>query len=194
MNESHVFEQSQELFADYNLPMPPVPPEFQSRLLMLFDWLFGTRDDTPSPYRLSWFVDDFLQHDEPEYVLFGHDGQGVNSYAMHYYLVRGPLALFMQIGWGGAYMDNEEARLEMATYFDQAYDMIEWLDMGLKEGIISPQERFVVVHSDFYMARFARMTHFYRDKMSPTNPPEWYNDKDALKLAWEQIRELVLGE
>jgi hypothetical protein len=194
MDELNAFEYAQQLFADYNLPMPPVPLDIRDQLVVLFDWLFGTREDTPSPYRLTWFVDDFLANDEPEYLLFGHDGEGINSYAMHYYLVRGPLALFLQIGWGGAYMDNEESRAKMAAHFTQAYDLIEWLDIGLSKGIISPQERFVVVHSDFYSTQFARMTHFQRNQLSPSSPPEWYTNKDALMLAWEQIRDLVFGD
>ena len=34
-----------------------------------------------------------------DYLLLGHAGHGIQSYAIHYYVVRGPLALFLQIGW-----------------------------------------------------------------------------------------------
>lgn len=33
----------------------------------------------------------------------------MNSYALHYYLVNGPLRQFLQLAYGGAYSDNESS-------------------------------------------------------------------------------------
>jgi hypothetical protein len=45
----------------------------------------------------------------PEYVAIGHVGHGINSYAITYHLVYGPVACFVQSGWGGVYMDRDIA-------------------------------------------------------------------------------------
>ena len=54
------------------------------------------------------FIEEALSNPDREYVAVGHAGHGINSYAMHYFLVYGPVALFAQLPWGGAYMDSTE--------------------------------------------------------------------------------------
>jgi hypothetical protein len=47
----------------------------------------------------------------------GHNGHGVNSWAMHYYLVQPALAILLQIAWGGIYTDNALAERGIAVAF-----------------------------------------------------------------------------
>ena len=49
--------------------------------------------------------------------MLSHSGHGVNSYAIHYYLVQRPLRMFLQLGWGGVYDDAKEdaAKIQIQT-------------------------------------------------------------------------------
>jgi hypothetical protein len=47
-------------------------------------------------YAVGSFVEQALERRCAEYVAVGHAGHGVNSYAMHYFLVYGPLRPFVQ--------------------------------------------------------------------------------------------------
>ena len=44
-----------------------------------------------------------------DFVAVSHAGHGANSYALSYFLVDGPLALFLQTAWGGVFTDPEKA-------------------------------------------------------------------------------------
>src|SRR5437870_3386527 len=104
---SATLAQAKKLFTGAGLPLPPIPMELAKQLHPPKEWVFGTRFDTPSPYAMDWYVREYLENGVSEdYLIFGHDGHGLNSYAMHYYLVRGPLAIFDQLAWGGIYNTN----------------------------------------------------------------------------------------
>ncbi len=147
---------ARQRFADAGLPFPPVPADLVDGVVVRGEWLFGTRTDTPGPYNLDWFLDEFLDSAAPEdYLLFGHDGYGFNSYAMHYYLVRGPLALFDQLAWGGVYHDDDLALDLMTAHFAQTDGLIQRLDEARAAGLLAPDQRFVVIMSDFYGSKWA---------------------------------------
>lgn len=58
------------------------------------------------------------RHAKPEeYLLFGHAGHGINSYAIHYYLVRGSLRVCLQVSWGGVFSNDAEDALRVRNYF-----------------------------------------------------------------------------
>lgn len=144
-----VCEQARQQFAAEGLPLPPIPAELAGQLRELGPWLFGTRPGTPGLYNLDWFVEEAAGQ-PADYLLFGHAGHGLNSWAMHYYLVRGPLALFLQCAWGGAYMDRVTTTAVLAARLDLAEQLIQ----AAAAGRLALPERLVVVHSDFYGARW----------------------------------------
>lgn len=49
-----------------------------------------------SPYNLQYYVEEMDQADAT-YVVLAHSGHGTNSYAIQYYLVSGPLRLFLHL-------------------------------------------------------------------------------------------------
>jgi hypothetical protein len=70
-------------------------------------------------YALSPFVEEALSGGCEDYVAVGHAGHGINSYAIHYFLLYRQVALFSQTPWGGAYMgarESEEVRQRFADY------------------------------------------------------------------------------
>lgn len=167
---------ARQRFASANLPFPYIPSELLNQLVVCSEWVFGTRTDTPGPYSIDWFVDEFLSGAvKADYLLFGQDGHGMNSYAMHYHLVHGPLALFDQLAWGGVYTDNQLAIELMAAHFAQIEGLIQRLDQALGRGLLLPGEYFVVVMSDFYGSRWARL-----QPGLLKNKIEWQPEADGL--------------
>jgi len=148
---------ARERFAKANLPFPPIPPDLQPRLEALDDFLFGTRHDGPRPYSLQWYVDELVAGSSvAPYVLTGHDGRGMNSWAIHYLLVHGPLGVFDQIPWGGAYSDDVAAVQLMKVHWTQITDLLGAVEAAAARGLLAADERYIVVCSDFFGSRWWR--------------------------------------
>ena len=96
-------QQARALFTAEGLPFPELPPTLAGQMQPFGELLFGTRDPETGPYALDVFRDAVYEQPVTDYALLGFDGHGINSWALHYYLVQGPLALFIQLPWGGAY-------------------------------------------------------------------------------------------
>ncbi len=98
-------------FTSSGLPVPPVPESLRPALRAPSPWCWTTRDI--DPFQMYMFAPEYLADvvagRVPDYVAVSHAGHGTNSYAINYHLVHGPLAVIMQIGWGGVYTDNAAA-------------------------------------------------------------------------------------
>lgn len=135
---AYLFEEMLEL------PAPPLPAGFAQTMRVLGPGVVGTREDAPGPYGLSWFLRELEEKPVADYLLAGHSGHGSNSWAIHYYLVQAPLALFIQIPWGGGYMDNALAGARVRRAFAEAAALIT--AKGLDD--LPAERRLVVVASD----------------------------------------------
>ena len=93
-----VLEKARRLFQEVGLALPEIPEELAAGLKEQGKWLFSTRDLEMSPYNLDHYVQEGDQA-PAAYVVLAHSGHGVNSYAIQYYLVSGPLRLFLHLGW-----------------------------------------------------------------------------------------------
>jgi hypothetical protein len=83
-------EKARQLFRQAGLAFPTIPKQLAARLKERGEWLFATRELKISPFNLDYYVPE--SHDAPgDYAVLCHSGYGVNSYAMQYYLVYGPL-------------------------------------------------------------------------------------------------------
>ena len=141
-----VLEQARRLFQEAGLAFPEIPEELVAGLKEQGKWLFSTRDLEMSPYNL----DHYVQEDDQApaaYVVLAHSGHGVNSYAIQYYLVSGPLRLFLHLGWGGVYMDAEAAASKVRECFSQANEIVAATMASRKFAL---GERLTIVGSDFY--------------------------------------------
>lgn len=93
---------------------------------------------------LAALVDEVLQETPEDYVAVSHAGHGVNSYSINYALVSTPLALFLQTGWGGVYMDADRSAAKVREMFAGAAALIE------AAGPLAERPgRLVVFSSDF---------------------------------------------
>lgn len=142
--------EAQQVFGAAGLPCPYVPTEMRGQVARLEEWVYGTRADTSSLYDLGWFVREVGATPVQDYVLFGQAGHGLNSRAMHYYLVRGRLALFLQLAWNGAYENHAEATQVVSERFAQAEALSQAVETAQHQGRFDPTERLIVVASDFY--------------------------------------------
>jgi hypothetical protein len=175
---------ARQRFEGAGLPLPPVPADLAPELHVQSEWVFSTRQDTVRPYNLKWYVDEYLSGAVPaDYLVFGHDGTGINSYAIHYLLVRGPLATFDQIAWGGPYIDNEAAIEQMKTIWVQTGDMIAALEEARSLELIRPDERFILVLSDFHGSRWIRHAG------TPTEPLPWRYARTPLMALLDAVVE-----
>ena len=93
------------------LDLPPVPdslaPSFRKRG---WDKAFASSPFQASPYRWLPYLEREAGTPKRDYVLLALDGHGINSWALHYFLVLGPLRVFLQLPWGGAYNDARADR------------------------------------------------------------------------------------
>jgi hypothetical protein len=150
-------ERASAHFRDMGLAFPHIPEESGDGLAQLSEWVFATRTDAPGPYDIDWFVTEACTRSELGYLLIGQDGHGINSYAMHYYLVLRPLALFVQSGWGGVYMDPAESARDIESRFRLARRLVDAAHVAATAGRFGPHERLIVVESDFFGGRWARL-------------------------------------
>ncbi len=140
-----VIEKARHLFQEAGLAFPTIPELLAAELREQGKWLFSTRELKMSPYNLQHYVH---ESDGPgEYAVLSHSGDGVNSYAIQYYLVSGPLRLFLHLGWGGVYMDADAEASKIQECFSLA-DQIVPAAMTL--GKLSAGDHLMIVGSDFY--------------------------------------------
>jgi hypothetical protein len=141
-------EEAKTLFTKEGLSFPYIPEEMIPQVKKLHSWIFGTREDTPSPYQIAKFVEEIDTKPVENYLIFGHAGYGTNSWAMHYFLVKDNLALFTQTSWGGIYTDNETAIKTMTDRFIKAEKLSKIF--ATKKALLTAEKLLIVVISDFY--------------------------------------------
>lgn len=143
-------------FEVLGVPFPPVPAPFVADFGWVAEQIYGTREDRPNPYDLVRYVEEVTAASPADYVLVGRDGHGINSQAMHYYCVEGPLALFVQLGFGGAYTPGGNKE-RITSVFAAAADLRTAVATARAHGRLAPDERLLVVQSDFHGARWRRL-------------------------------------
>lgn len=140
-------ETATHLFQDAGLPFPTIPEKLAAKLTELGRWHFSTRPDIDvSPYNLQHYVDEVGQTRVKDYATVCHSGHGVNSYAIQYYIVQGPLRMFLHLGWGGVYTDAEAATARIRDCFSIADQIVT---VAQRVGEFQTGGHLTVVASDF---------------------------------------------
>lgn len=145
---------ARQLFAENQLQFPPIPDHLAHLVQQQAPWVFGTRPQSIGLYDLPGFVAEYLAQPPEYYCLFGHAGHGLNSWAMHYYLVDGPLAVFTQTLWGGVYTDSIDATAVMGARFGHAEDLLAAVAEARRFQYFPADRRLVVVQSDLHPTRW----------------------------------------
>lgn len=147
---SQGLEEAQAVLRAAGLAAPPIPNQFARRFKRRGEWCYSSRSLKISPYALDWYVDEAAAGRAPRYVLLAHAGHGVNSWAIHYYLVLPYLQVLLQLAWGGAYMDNAETTASVNDGFRLAHDLVRAVENLRQHSADRLRDPLVVVGSDFY--------------------------------------------
>jgi hypothetical protein len=122
-----------ETFRSRGLPVPPVPASLRPALKRRGPWCWATSDGVTGLGMYSWSMEEVEavltgQGARHSYLAVSHAGHGINSYAVTYHLVYLGLAVFLQDGWGGIYMDNDAQAASLADMFRRCQALIERWD------------------------------------------------------------------
>jgi hypothetical protein len=140
-------EKARRLFREAGLAFPTIPEGLAVQLKEQSRWLFSTREIDMSPYNLQHYVHEVDGTDVEDYAVLSHSGHGANSYAIQYYLVYGPLRMFLHLGWGGVYMDADAAAGNIRQCFSLADQIVP---AAMTVGRLGAGDRLTVVGADFY--------------------------------------------
>ena len=121
-----VVAEMRSTFTEAKLAPPPIPAALAPGLRSQERWCWSTRPVDPmAMYMFGEYPAEVLLGTAPEYVAVSHAGHGVNSYAINYQLVLGSLAAFLQVPWGGVYMDAERAAADVRDRFEHLATLID---------------------------------------------------------------------
>lgn len=140
-------EKARRLFEEAGLAFPSIPEALAAGVKEQGKWLFSTREVEESPYGLRHYVLEVDGTQVEDYVVLCHSGHGVNSYAIQYYLVYGSLRIFLFLGWGGWYMNNDTQVSQIMECFSLADQIVPAATSMRKRGA---DGRLTIVGSDFY--------------------------------------------
>lgn len=139
----------EEFFKECKLAVPFVPEEFLEKIKEQEHGVFGTRSDNTNLYDLEAFVGEVITKPVNDYIMFGISGHGVASWGMHYYIVKGNLALFLQLGYGGLSMDEKYENDRVNDYLGSLQLLFETIEEAQKNNLIEKNKRLLIVESDF---------------------------------------------
>lgn len=147
--ESPDLMEAKRQFHDQGLPFPYIPPEMQAGFRRLDEWVFGIGHHGRGLYDFDQFTWDAITLPAQDFLLLGLGGRGL-SQAIHYYLARNPLFLYLQIAYGGAYTDNADAVKSMTRRYAQSESLIRKLSGSIRADVLGQDERWIIGDSDFY--------------------------------------------
>lgn len=163
------------------LPMPAVPQALQSRVEKLQDWTWGTRPPVFALYDIAAFVSEAETGHVEDYFLLGQDGYGTNSWFLHCYVSFGPVSIFIQAPWGGAYADARLARDGVQRRFAVLERLLQTAEQALLTGAALPG-RLLVQQSSTLPPRWAWAV--------PGQPVEWNEEfANAMTPALESLQQ-----
>ncbi len=187
MNDSPTILTIKKRFQEAALTLPPIPADLASQLIERRDWCFSTTPLERSPYAFDDFVREGIRPEVPDSLVLAHAGHGVNSYALHYFLVRTPLHLFLQAAWGGVYMDEAKARSEVNECFRLVVLLVAAVDRAKAAGLFQPGERLIVVVSSFsggFWCKPGEEPPDHRVSPAPASPCDILNQAVAWMEQW----------
>lgn len=144
-----------DLLPAQGVPFPPVPPELADAVRVLGRWRFGTRPLDRPLLDIEGWVAEAVARAPATYLVFGHDGYGIAGQAIHYYLVTGPLAVFLQERLD-ALADTPSFPM-LAAAFAALPALLDRLEQAQARGRIGGDERWVLVDSTLTRRGWARL-------------------------------------
>jgi len=155
-----------------HLPLPPIPARLVPQLRKVEEWVYSSRPLEWSPGDALFYLHEALRRRPPDYVLIAHAGVGLNGWALHYFLLYGPIAVFLQMPWGGARLESDVAVSQIGARFAAVARLISSAPR------VPAGERLVVSENLRHGVRWARGPSggSYRDF-------DWYEADDPVSEA-----------
>lgn len=135
------------VLSEAGIAMPPLPDGAEARLKERRDACFSTRAFRESPLDLQHFVRKAIAGASPDYVLIARVPQGVGSCVLHYFVVQGPLQIFLQLACGSA-AGRDRSATSANECFGLAHELVAAVPRALGAGRLSRSGRLTVVGSD----------------------------------------------
>jgi len=158
-------DKAKQVFKKANLPFPNIPEKLAQRLREVHNWGYTTRGtdviDWPENIR-HIYVKEADHATLPDYAMLCHAGYGTDSYAIHYFLVYGPLRMFLQLHWGGGYSCGEANVEHMRRAFALADQIVKEVEVSNRFG---KEDHLVIAVSAFYGSFFLTPGQFVDKKV-----------------------------
>lgn len=166
---------AEALLRTEGLSLPALPPELAEQLRERAPGIYSTGALVAPPYTLEAYVAELLSAANPDdYAVLAIDGHGSQSWAFHYYLVSGPLALFVQLPWAGAYTDVDTARAEIERVLAWAGPLPQRLAELRQQGRLAPEQKLLVVLTRFSEPRWA-----------------WVQPPETAEISWQAPAQML---
>ena len=146
-------DEARAYFADAGLAFPEFPSDFESTIAKQGEKVWGDRPAEPGLYAIDLWADKAVAGED--FVLFGMDGHGVNSWATHLYVAKGPVAVLSQIRAGGAYMNHDQTAPRVEGAWGLSQSLFKIVAEAARQGKLPSGQRLVVVDTDFAKSRWA---------------------------------------
>jgi hypothetical protein len=146
------------------LPLPPLPEALLPLLQQVGSTVFTSRAGMDTLANRAALVAEAAAGELIPFIALGYEGYGTNNWALRYYVVLPPVALFVELPFGGAYTDPDAARLEITQAWQSAEKL---LAAALTAKSATP---YVIEHRGLRGSRWC----------TPGAPPQWHDAKNAL--------------
>ena len=138
--------QIQALLAPTGIPLPPIPRELTGLLHPVRSGqYFTSHPSAPSPWNIRWHLDELTSKKVDDYMVIGFAGHGVESQAMHYYLVTQDIALFHQSALSSPYGGQLKSE-HLQKQYELAASIIIAAEDAKTAGNMSEDSRLVIVN------------------------------------------------
>jgi hypothetical protein len=134
------------MLADTGLSMPPMPADAATRIKERAEGCFSTRTFKESPANVPHYVRKAVAGVSPDYVLVARVGHGTAACAIHYFLVQGPLQVFLQVACGRPAGQNRATAVDECFRF--VHELVAAVPRALRSGRLPATGRLTVVASD----------------------------------------------
>jgi hypothetical protein len=142
-DEPSALEEAFVRYQENGLRLPPVPRELVDELDEFAEWRWGS-EDLDLEDRDGFLAAARTPGGENE-VAFGHVGHGVSSWWLCYRLKLDALAVFVRLGYGGAYDDTEETVPAINATTAALEDLIPAASAAKAAGRLRGGHRLIVV-------------------------------------------------
>lgn len=166
-------------FKEQKLETPFIPEKEKPQITCIQEGVYGSKTPTQSLYDLTAFVQEVVTKPCKDYILLGLAGHGVKSRAIHYYVVKGPIAVFIQLKYGNEQETRE--RIDGILYGVERMLKSVVEDKKLPEG-----KRLLVIQSDFNASGWGWVI----GQPKEIDRSTWHTEGSILQGAIEEIRKI----